>query len=595
MSDPPISSRRVLVVDSDEPLGKHLAEILGGMLAPDPASPGSMAESAAGVAPWTVERRTAAEASGDALAEADALVVVPSRDTSKRGSPEELAPGDGSLLRLVAGWLRRQGPEESSQEQRPRRLILVSSAGVHEPSHRHLGYLSEEQLPKRPPENRVAQRWRALEAEFREGLEALPRRGAAAVPVILRPAPIPMPDGRDPLSRLLRGRISWASAGFDPPLQLLTGHELAEAVRAALEVAPAECREGEVPVWQVAPDEAIPLRRAMSAVGVRRMPVPAWVLRRALASRGSEPDGVAALCHAATVSDERWRPIRAGARAAAERRTEMPAATLQRSAKDLAHDPFGFDRAYVDRFRKTLFRFLHDVWWRVEWRGLEHVPRQGGGVLVGTHRGHQPWDGVMVLHRLAGELGRYPRFLIHPALIKFPFLARYMTGLGGLNACRENGDWVLRQNELLGIFPEGIRGAFARYRNAYSLRRFRPDYVRFALQHQVPIVPFVVLGSAEIFPILAKLHWQWWKRLSEWPCLPVTPTLSTLPLPSKWHVQFLEPVDPSRDYGPEAAQDGDLVRRLNREVYHRMDTALQALLARRRHRFWGSQFTGAGA
>jgi 1-acyl-sn-glycerol-3-phosphate acyltransferase len=170
-----------------------------------------------------------------------------------------------------------------------------------------------------------------------------------------------------------------------------------------------------------------------------------------------------------------------------------------------------------------------------------------------------------------------------------------MTGLGGINACRENGDWVLRQGELLGVFPEGIRGAFARYRNAYTLRRFRPDYVRFALEHQVPIVPFVVVGSAEIFPVLAKLQWNWWKRLSEWPCLPLTPTLSTLPLPSKWHVQFLEPLDLRRQYGPEAAEDGDLIRRLNLEVHGRMDRALQALVARRHHIFRGSLFNDSGA
>ncbi|MDY7092571.1 MAG: 1-acyl-sn-glycerol-3-phosphate acyltransferase [Acidobacteriota bacterium] len=589
MSGSPASSRRVLVADAGEPLAAHLVEILAGTLAPDPAA---RAGAGLGAGSWEVQHRIVTGRPGDVAPQTGALILVAERATPKGASAEstatELTKGDLALLGLAAAWLRGS-IRATPPEERPRRLILVSSAWVHEPSHRHLGYLSEDQLPKRPPENRVARRWRALEAAFRERLEAVPGGRAALVSVILRPTPIPMPDGRDPLSGLLRGRASWAPAGYNPPLQLLTVHELATAARAALDDAVTGNEAGEPQVWQVAPEEAIPLRWAMKAAGVRRLPAPAWTLRIARSLAGSEPDGVDALCHAATVSDARWRRILAGLG------RPLPPSTLQRPARELAHDPFGFDQAYVDRFRRTLFPFLHDLWWRVEWRGLEHVPRHGGGVLVGTHRGHQPWDGVMVLHRLAGELGRYPRFLIHPALIKFPFLARYMAGLGGINACRENGDWVLRQQELLGIFPEGIRGAFARYRNAYSLRRFRPDYVRFALQHQVPIVPFVVLGSAEIFPVLAKLQWQWWKRLSDWPCLPVTPTLSTLPLPSKWHVEFLEPLDPAREYGPEAAQDGDLVRRLNREVHQRMDEALQALLTRRRHIFWGSLFNDAGA
>jgi hypothetical protein len=109
-------------------------------------------------------------------------------------------------------------------------------------------------------------------------------------------------------------------------------------------------------------------------------------------------------------------------------------------------------------------------------------------------------------------------------------------------------------------------------------------------RHRVPIVPLVIVGSAEIFPIVGKLDWRWWKRVSRWPTLPVTPTLSLLPLPSKWHVQVLEPLHPGRHHGPEAADDPAVVERINREVEHRMAAALAAMLARRRSVFRGSIF-----
>ncbi|MEM8930700.1 MAG: 1-acyl-sn-glycerol-3-phosphate acyltransferase, partial [Acidobacteriota bacterium] len=258
------------------------------------------------------------------------------------------------------------------------------------------------------------------------------------------------------------------------------------------------------------------------------------------------------------------------------------------------HDPFGMDRDYVASLGRTLFRFLHDHYWRIEWRGIEHVPATGRAVLAGVHRGHQPWDGVMVLHRLAQSLGRHPRFLIHPTLVKHPFVAPYMTRCGGLHACRENGDWVLENEGLLAIFPEGIKGAFATYRDAYRLRRFgRHDFVKFALRQQCPIVPFVIVGSAEIFPILGEIHWSWWKRFSEWPFLPITPTMSLVPLPSKWHAVFLEPLPVDREYGPEAADDQRIVRAISDDVKARMAAAIESILDRRRHIFFGSVFDRA--
>src|SRR5687767_7275645 len=239
------------------------------------------------------------------------------------------------------------------------------------------------------------------------------------------------------------------------------------------------------------------------------------------------------------------------------------------SADDTAFDPYGMDKGYIAAYGRTLFRFLHRCWWRIETRGLEHVPRQGRAVLVGVHRGFQPWDGVMTLHTIATEVGRHPRFLIHPGLIKFPFLANYMTRLGGIVACQENAAWVLGNDELLGFFPEGIRGAFSMYRDAYKLKRFgRDEFVKMALRNRAPLVPFVTVGSAEIYPILLRVNSKLVRRVFEWPYLPITPTfpLPGLPLPSKWHTRFLEPIPVHEQHPPEAADDPRIVRQISAEV-----------------------------
>jgi 1-acyl-sn-glycerol-3-phosphate acyltransferase len=151
---------------------------------------------------------------------------------------------------------------------------------------------------------------------------------------------------------------------------------------------------------------------------------------------------------------------------------------------------------------------------------------------------------------------------------------------------------VLTRDEILGVFPEGIRGAFRLYREAYTLDRFgRSDFVKMALRKGAPIVPFVVLGSAEILPILGRIDWSWWKRHTEWPFIPVTPTFPLwIPLPTKWHLLVLPPLNVQELYAPEAADDARIVSRIGNEVREWMQGALDAMRRRRRSIFFGSIF-----
>src|SRR5581483_5588517 len=238
-------------------------------------------------------------------------------------------------------------------------------------------------------------------------------------------------------------------------------------------------------------------------------------------------------------------------------------------------DEFGMDRDYIRFYGKTLFKFVSEFYWRIEDKGLEYIPASGPAILTGMHRGFMPFDGVMTLHTVVKKTGRYPRFLTHPGLLKFPFLASFMTKLGGVVACQQSADHLLEDNQLLGIFPEGIHGAFTLYRDSYKLQAFGRDaFVKLALRHRAPIIPFVTLGSAEIFPILAKIKSRRWTRYSDWPFIPITPTFPFLPvpLPSKWHTQFLPPISVEQ-YPPEAAENRAVVKAISRQVRASMQGA----------------------
>jgi 1-acyl-sn-glycerol-3-phosphate acyltransferase len=452
--------------------------------------------------------------------------------------------------------------------------------------------IDEARFAPRPDRTAIAARWQALEAAAEAAVPAARR-------TVLRAAPVPLPDGDDDFSRLLAGRLALSVPGHDPSLQLLDAEDLAAAVERAAAGPPG--------TYNVVPAASVPLGRALRLAGVRRLPVPLWaqrLARRAAAAAGS-PRGAErpeSLRYSWTASgDLAERELGFTARhGSAATVARFAAARAGRAVPEEpavpAYDDFGVDPDYIAAYGRTLFRFLHDAYWRIEWRGLEHLPRQGPVVLTGVHRGFMPFDGVMALHLLARETGRIPRFLLHPTLLKFPFLHDFMTRLGGIPACRENAARVLGSGEIVGIFPEGIRGAFTPYRRAYRLGKFgRDDYVRMALESRAPILPFVTVGSAEIFPILARLRWGWWKRYSLWPAFPITPTFPWLPvpLPSKWHTVFLPPIHVERTWGPEAADDPAVVARISAEVRRQMALALGEMLTRRRSIFFGSVFEDA--
>ncbi|MFB3106273.1 MAG: 1-acyl-sn-glycerol-3-phosphate acyltransferase, partial [Pseudomonadales bacterium] len=412
------------------------------------------------------------------------------------------------------------------------RFVLISSAEVYGADYSNPGLMREKAtvILKRP--NRVAHRWAAIEALAKESFD----QGTSEL-IVLRPCWTLLRNGSDVASRLFRSRVAFLPAGFDPSIQLLSVDDLAAAITVAIE----SDKQG---VFNIAPDGVIPLRKALRLTSSWKLPIPCTFQRMvgAVLRWENNNEQFDFIRYSWTVSNEKskdelgFRPSTSSAEALAEfagrgarRQIKKPTPHDKRHVQQ--YDDFGMDAEYIRSCGRRQLDFMERVYWRIEVVGLEHLPLDGGGVLAGLHRGFMPFDGVMLVHLLSKKTGRIPRFLMHPALVKFPFLATFLTRLGGIIACQENADHVLKCGELVGVFPEGIRGAFRMYDrgNTYRLGKFRDDYVKTALRYGVPIVPFVTVGPAEIFPILAKIEWPWWKRQTHWPCFPITATWPLLP------------------------------------------------------------------
>jgi 1-acyl-sn-glycerol-3-phosphate acyltransferase len=167
-------------------------------------------------------------------------------------------------------------------------------------------------------------------------------------------------------------------------------------------------------------------------------------------------------------------------------------------------------------------------------------------------------------------LPRYARFLVLNWAFDLPGISVGLRKVGGVVASPYNALRLLEEDQLVAVFPEGVKGAGKDFKDRYRLQRFgRGGFVEIALRTGAPIVPVAVVGSEEIYPKIGELPLL--ARLIGAPYFPVTPTfpwlgpLGVIPLPSRWRIEFCEPID-TADYGPEAADDRSLVFELSERV-----------------------------
>src|SRR6202165_3703675 len=254
-------------------------------------------------------------------------------------------------------------------------------------------------------------------------------------------------------------------------------------------------------------------------------------------------------------------------------------------------DDFGCDREFTELLQ-PLAEWFYREYWRVEAFRIENVPAQGRGLLVANHAGVIPWDGAMIRTAIASEhpSPRHARMLVADWAFQMPFLSQFLIKTGNVVAHPQNATTLLERDELVGVFPEGIKGATKPTRGAYGARRFgRGGFVQLALRTGSPIIPVAVVGSEEVHRLFFELAPL--ADLLGLPSFPITPTwpllglLGAIPLPSKWLIAFGDPIDVS-GHGPEAAADPGLVLDLSERVRSVIQAKLYELLPLRRTPFF---------
>ena len=252
-------------------------------------------------------------------------------------------------------------------------------------------------------------------------------------------------------------------------------------------------------------------------------------------------------------------------------------------------DDFGFDRELLERVLMAPIRPLYESYFRVETRGLENVPDEGGALIVANHSGTLAFDAVMTQLALLDHhpARRHLRTLGANLVFGLPCLGEYARKSGHTLACAPDAERLLAAGELVGVWPEGYKGIGKPFSERYKLQRFgRGGFLAAAIKTGTPIIPCAIVGAEEIYPMVGNAKYL--ARLFGVPYFPITPffpwlgPLGMVPLPSKWIIEFGEPI-PTDEF--VAAEDSMELFDLTDQVRETIQQTLYRLLVSRRSVF----------
>ncbi|MGN6523596.1 MAG: lysophospholipid acyltransferase family protein [Actinomycetes bacterium] len=253
-------------------------------------------------------------------------------------------------------------------------------------------------------------------------------------------------------------------------------------------------------------------------------------------------------------------------------------------------DDFGFDEDLTESILLPLLKPLYDSWFRVEVRGAEHLPADGPALVVANHSGVLPLDSLMTQVAVHEHTGRHLRMLGADLVFQLPVVGELARKSGTTLACNEDANALLDRGELVGVGPEGFKGIGKPFSERYPLQRFgRGGFVAAALRTGSPIVPCSIVGAEEIYPMVGNATTL--ARLLGVPYFPITPTfpwlgpLGLVPLPSKWLIEFGEPID-TAELAEQGSDDPMLVFELTDRVRETIQHTLYRLLMLRRSVFF---------
>ncbi|GAV40822.1 lysophospholipid acyltransferase family protein [Streptomyces acidiscabies] len=141
-----------------------------------------------------------------------------------------------------------------------------------------------------------------------------------------------------------------------------------------------------------------------------------------------------------------------------------------------------------------------------DWRGMEHIPAEGGFITAVNHNSHI--DPFAYAH-FQYNTGRMPRFLAKSALFRTGFVGAWMRNTRQVPVYRESTDALsafrgavaaVERGECVVFYPEGT---LTRDPDGWPMTG-KTGAARVALETKCPVVPVAQWGVNEVLPPYAK-------------------------------------------------------------------------------------------
>ncbi|GAA2351620.1 lysophospholipid acyltransferase family protein [Streptomyces cuspidosporus] len=146
------------------------------------------------------------------------------------------------------------------------------------------------------------------------------------------------------------------------------------------------------------------------------------------------------------------------------------------------------------------------VLFKRDWRGMEHIPAEGGFITAINHNSHL--DPFSYAH-FQYNTGRVPRFLIKAGVFKGGFVGAFLRGTAQIPVYRESTNAAnafraavdaVNQGECVAFYPEGT---LTRDPDLWPMRG-KTGAARVALLTKAPVIPVAQWGANEALPPYAK-------------------------------------------------------------------------------------------
>jgi 1-acyl-sn-glycerol-3-phosphate acyltransferase len=204
----------------------------------------------------------------------------------------------------------------------------------------------------------------------------------------------------------------------------------------------------------------------------------------------------------------------------------------------LSYDRWGYHKASTYK-AAAVVHFLYNHYFKVQAFGLENIPAQGRVLIVANHSGYLPLDGALLAYGLLSnpQAPRVPRAMVSRFFTDIPYIGSFLNQIGAVTGQTQNCVDMLKHEEAVIIFPEGLRGTSKGVVNRYQLQRFNHSFLDIAIETETPIIPVGIVGCEEALPMFGNA-----KGLAKRLGLPYFPITLPLMIPSRVTLNFGEPL-----------------------------------------------------